>query len=307
MDKRKQWMTKYEKLMRTKGVHSSNEDGSDINVPITIRKLIDELLPKMLFRFRPVSKYAIKDFVMDAATSCSAINFNDPFDTLPMIGSDYMNDTISIDDCREGLELIYKTWKDGTTDHLIEFTDQRKQELLENVRKNWTEEKFSYYRTHIEEWRKIVIEDDLKRRQDVLHYVQRSTFVSCFCESVSNMLLWSHYADSHKGFALGYDFRSEENKKFKDSLYPVVYSDEKFDAKRHIHVLQLSMDFGGVPVYGDEWEGDIKCSLFKSKEWEYEEEWRLMKVAYTSDALFDAFPIKPICHILRLQNKQRGF
>jgi Protein of unknown function (DUF2971) len=29
--------------------------------------------------------------------------------------------------------------------------------------------------------------------------------VTCFCRSISNPLLWSHYAAGHKGFAIGYD------------------------------------------------------------------------------------------------------
>jgi Protein of unknown function (DUF2971) len=29
--------------------------------------------------------------------------------------------------------------------------------------------------------------------------------VTCFCRSLTNPLLWSHYAGSHKGFAIGYD------------------------------------------------------------------------------------------------------
>ena len=31
------------------------------------------------------------------------------------------------------------------------------------------------------------------------------TGVVCFCRSVTNSLLWSHYANSHKGFAIGFD------------------------------------------------------------------------------------------------------
>ncbi len=29
--------------------------------------------------------------------------------------------------------------------------------------------------------------------------------VTCFCRSLTNPLLWSHYANSHRGFAIGYD------------------------------------------------------------------------------------------------------
>ena len=29
--------------------------------------------------------------------------------------------------------------------------------------------------------------------------------ITCFCRSITNPLLWSHYAASHRGFAIGYD------------------------------------------------------------------------------------------------------
>src|SRR6266481_1005763 len=38
---------------------------------------------------------------------------------------------------------------------------------------------------------------------DSLRQAVSSSGVCCFCRSFSNPLLWSHYADSHTGFALG--------------------------------------------------------------------------------------------------------
>lgn len=45
--------------------------------------------------------------------------------------------------------------------------------------------------------------------------------VVCLCRSVTNPLLWSHYANSHRGFAIGYN-RDHE---FFEKLQIVVYED----------------------------------------------------------------------------------
>ena len=43
--------------------------------------------------------------------------------------------------------------------------------------------------------------------------------VACFCRSVTNPLLWSHYANSHRGFAIGYDRDHEYFEKVQTVLY----------------------------------------------------------------------------------------
>lgn len=46
--------------------------------------------------------------------------------------------------------------------------------------------------------------------------LSKRTGVICFCRSWSNPVIWSHYADSHKGLALGFDVAA-------DLVVPVKY------------------------------------------------------------------------------------
>ena len=53
--------------------------------------------------------------------------------------------------------------------------------------------------------------------------------VACFCRSLTNPLLWSHYADNHRGLVVGYDtghefFYGDANGKGK-KLFDVKYED----------------------------------------------------------------------------------
>ena len=76
-------------------------------------------------------------------------------------------------------------------------------------------------------------------------------------ESADDILMWSHYADSHRGVCLRF---STEIGFFKDAQQ-VVYQDER-------PVVNLIRD---TPhVY------QRKAVLYKSCHWEYEEEWRII-------------------------------
>lgn len=87
--------------------------------------------------------------------------------------------------------------------------------------------------------------------------------VTCFCRSLTNPLLWAHYAAAHAGFALGYDssdpcFGGEKGLKER-SLHDVRYEDVK-----------PSLD--GRPM------NDFMMAVITTKPtcWAYEQEVRLM-------------------------------
>ena len=52
--------------------------------------------------------------------------------------------------------------------------------------------------------------------------------IICFSEEISDPVLWSHYADSHRGISLGFDVLRD------DHLWPMIYPDERptFDVKK---------------------------------------------------------------------------
>ena len=99
--------------------------------------------------------------------------------------------------------------------------------------------------------------------------------ISCFAERSDNILMWSHYADKHKGFCVEYDLSKAKNINTTLLLFPVKYSKKRANLPMDI------FDFGnpnGVKVK----DKDISISKFinifltKSDIWEYEEEWRII-------------------------------
>ena len=83
------------------------------------------------------------------------------------------------------------------------------------------------------------------------------TGVCCFCGGRETILLWSHYADNHRGIAIGFD-----SDHFEDVLHRVIYSTERGE----YHPL-----FNADP--DDPYRRVMKT---KSPEWSYEDEYRII-------------------------------
>jgi len=86
--------------------------------------------------------------------------------------------------------------------------------------------------------------------------------VFCLCESPKNILMWSHYADCHRGFCIQF-LRSPENSLGKiEMTRPVSYS----------------CNYPTPDPYSENGMERIYDELFftKAKGWEYEKEWRML-------------------------------
>jgi hypothetical protein len=96
-------------------------------------------------------------------------------------------------------------------------------------------------------------------------------------EKSNNLLMWSHYARSHKGFCIGFDKsapffnrqRSEQDEFY--HLRKVKYSSMRPTSR----VSQLS---------------SVELFFMKSLAWEYEQEWRMCAVLNDSEKTIEASP-----------------
>jgi hypothetical protein len=102
--------------------------------------------------------------------------------------------------------------------------------------------------------------------------------VSCFSKNKDNLLMWAHYADKHRGVVLKFELLKDTD--FFIAPYPINYHSEypKFN-----YIKENSLREGGQLA---------KFLLeTKSKEWEYEEEIRVMKYLHELDGN-RCYPIK---------------
>ncbi|MCA9012022.1 MAG: DUF2971 domain-containing protein, partial [Planctomycetaceae bacterium] len=99
-----------------------------------------------------------------------------------------------------------------------------------------------------------------------------SNGVACFSELPKHLLIWSHYADSHRGFCLEF---ATNYPPFDGHLFRVSY-----EAKMPT-VSPSERDFGDIFELR-------RFLLTKAREWRYEKEWRI--VSELSDTTIDYPP-----------------
>lgn len=93
--------------------------------------------------------------------------------------------------------------------------------------------------------------------------------VGCLCTDFKNRLMWSHYADSHKGFCIEYDFSQMQEL----LPFPVFYSDER-------PLVPWKAALNNCPENISEATAELMLGLLtKDDAWSYENEWRILSAA----------------------------
>lgn len=89
--------------------------------------------------------------------------------------------------------------------------------------------------------------------------ILQCSYVACFAEkdNLSSCRMWGYYANCHKGFCVEYDFNALSKLK----ILPILYTD-----------MYTILNGAGSNVR----ELSLKLFYNKSKEWEYEKEWRVV-------------------------------
>ena len=197
----------------------------------------------------------------------SPLTFNDPFDTQFEIGFDFDFREIG-DDLLDKMEGF--VFGDDEPEGNMENRFFKALSITRKNRDQHNKEEFrKYFESSVDEMVKIA-----KDGQPKLNETWKSIFnairIFCVTEEHKNLLMWSHYADKHKGAVIRIGCIKEIDSVLLAAV-PVSYTND-------------------APVIAtkDEWINSIigiseidynqhlkKLVTTKSKEWEYEKEWRL--------------------------------
>lgn len=234
-----------------------------------------QIIPPQLFRFRTVNEYSLSAFDKDLIFFSRAKDFNDPYDTL-ITSSSFE----AIRQCTpenlfaimtairaqilKGIEIpdeIKSVFPKDMLDPMLKFNGTQDEDIKSN------KEELAKFKQVFEKLNESVTEFEIGLRD--------SESYACFSEAIKSPTMWGHYADYHKGFALSYDMKSLLLSKPNGiMLFPVIYSSNRLDSTN-----MLAWCVGqklGLPMARIDKLDKIKCSLYKSLDWEYEKEWRLV-------------------------------
>lgn len=183
----------------------------------------------ILYKYFPENINSLKALTLKSVWNHSAIKMNDPVESLTLISQDF-----SLDDLNQYRKYIRENNFENRSDWLS-YNDEQLIECLNFLRRN----------------------------------ILSGLCFSSFSEDYKNILMWSHYASSHTGFCLAFDFSEEIL--IENDLIKVKYS-EKVES---LNIKSLICDENSSSEELIAMKRDFYNSLtVKSPQWIYEKEWR---------------------------------
>lgn len=184
--------------------------------------------PPILYKYMPEWPYALNTLTTRYFYFSPITDFNDPFE-----GKFFDDEQYSKDDFRN----YFRNTCHASDEYM---------KSLENILQN------------DEDW-----ESDLKNRLiQEKESIEKDFGILCLSETPKDILMWSHYANSHKGVVIGIDpkilWRNMTSSKPGGLLEPVQYK----------------KDYPKVKFFKEQKDVMDKWFFTKYEEWSYEKEWR---------------------------------
>ena len=108
----------------------------------------------------------------------------------------------------------------------------------------------------------------IKILQKLFESQKISMGIACLSEEPDSILMWSHYANNHRGFCVAYNLLGL-NQKLQFSAVPVLYTQDRV-CLRSIPLDQDTLNKETMSLF-------IQSLTSKSPEWSYEKEWRIIR------------------------------
>lgn len=321
MPKTKTFNSKYGDLLRTTTIPEiATSDEADL-LRKPLNEIIKQNLPKKLFRYRECNEYSIDAFRRNLIFFNTPNNFNDPHDCLVYFDNNRIDRELEFIKTMPLNTIIKSAYETKTLPPFLnEAFPQEMTNGIFNQPQEYFEKVINDAPNMLDDYIKF-IENEIKSAcNTVLSHFRNNPKIACFSQNIKQPLMWSYYANSHKGFALEYNFNNYvpkcENCKNKCAnfttyeLYPIVYSNRRYDATDFAMSLVSGRIFqmmGVEPTYSKFSSVPDKLALqkantYKSTCWNHEREWRMQLHCINRDNQRNWLYCKPIaiyfgCHI----------
>lgn len=242
--------------------------GTSLLTKYESEEIILSYTPDVIYRYRPFSSQTLDLLCEDKQFFSNPLNFNDPFDSSPVIEVDS-----SASQLRKILKELVATrvraetiaaLKSAKLDETVAASHAEQiaqREAMEAVRYA------AYHATNPEYDNRTSAEIGILRFD--IERELRSRYgkgICCFSEEYNNPLLWSHYGDQHRGICIGYTL----DRRPRPELKRVRYGGDRTITTRLLEQALVEKDADAIAQL------DANVLLRKAPEWAYEKEWRLI-------------------------------
>ena len=205
---------------------------------------VNSIIPKQLFRYRECTERQFDAFCNDKIFAVNAQLFNDPYDCLIRYDKQYIYDSIEQGASKEHIKWLRDSLRKGEPfpEFITSLYGEDRTKILKAAILNATDEEIEkndlIFGMSKEEFFNEIDEFIFKNAES---FTRQSSFIACFSETVKSITMWSHYANSHKGFALEYNLRNIQTKcdncsnkytckdRIMHNLYPIIYDNKRYD------------------------------------------------------------------------------
>jgi len=169
----------------------------------------------------------------------SPLNFNDPFDCVVRIDYSFPSDNDIIKKLYQIEKHIHPKWEDS--------------KILEIVK------------SQFDNFDKNTLQNKELMKSSILNHIHNYIGIYLLSGEQKNILLWSHYSASHKGFLV--EFNALNLKIFLVNTYLSL------NQKHLLLEVKYSNTYKLINAYSDEYDKELmKAFLTKSTVWSYEKE-----------------------------------
>ena len=256
-------------------------------------------VPDHLYKYRQFTTNHLDALSKNVLWMSSPDRFNDPYEAAVSFDTDrLLIEDQSVQDFIASIEELEQVAKAGGTwkpQRLVNPVQQGKwlQKITEDLLKDIA---IPHKEELIRVLKKITKKHEENHIRRLSDGFRQGFSVLSLSENYSSSLMWSHYSDLHRGFAIEYNFSKLDYNDLRRRLcFPVFYTKKLRDATRYIARTDMS-DFNNL-------FGQYMC-LIKQDQWSYEREWRIIHAIGPSQANVELVMPKPSAIVLGSQVKK---
>ena len=122
--------------------------------------------------------------------------------------------------------------------------------------------------------------------------IYESIGIICYSATINDPVVWSHYADSHRGMALGFEFQPD------DGMFEVRYPPNDCRPKLDLDALQ---EYAKANAHEAVLRVISQSFTHKAKSWQYESEYRQFIYLHACEMIgAHYFRTMPLAHLKRI-------
>lgn len=215
------------------------------------KKILQSNLPEKLYKYCRLNEYTIRNLTSQKFYMATLDNLNDPYEFQPTVDFE----TQLLLSIIEDIPLFLNGGLNITESDIEELKTSKD-------RFNTFKEICNAKGYPLNRDKKDHQQDFYRHFHEMLQSVKELMRFQSFSEKNYSTVMWSHYADCHKGICIEYDPISIG---YKIPLLEVEYSDQRLD----ISQIEFLDTFGfNRMIYN--------TMLLKANDWSYEKEWRIL-------------------------------